>query len=110
MFRPLLCLVAALAVAGPVTAQTKPAGAPPAASASDAAQTTLGEVRKVDKATGKLTIKHEEIKPLGMPAMTMVFVAGDKSMLERFKPGDRIRFRATHQGDTFTVVEIRSAR
>ena len=35
---------------------------------------TDGEVRKVDKEGGKLTLKHADIKSLDMPAMTMVFV------------------------------------
>ena len=35
-----------------------------------AAQSTLGEVRKVDKAQAKLTLQHEAITSLNMPAMT----------------------------------------
>lgn len=34
-----------------------------------------GEVRKSDKETGKITLRHGEIKHLDMPPMTMVFVA-----------------------------------
>ena len=36
-----------------------------------------GEVKKVNKDTGKLTIKHGELKNLGMPPMTMVFRVKD---------------------------------
>ena len=41
--------------------------------AADTAELSEGEIRKVDKDTAKLTIKHGELKNLDMPAMTMVF-------------------------------------
>jgi Cu/Ag efflux protein CusF len=40
-----------------------------------------GEVKKVDKASGKVTIKHGPLDHLGMPAMTMVFGVKDPAML-----------------------------
>lgn len=47
--------------------------------------TTLsqGQVQKVDKAQNKLTIKHEPLDNLGMPAMTMVFRVRDVSWLDQ---------------------------
>lgn len=39
---------------------------------------TDGEVRKIDKEAGKLTIRHGEIKHLETPSMTMMFVAKDR--------------------------------
>ena len=36
-----------------------------------------GVVKKVDKAQGKLTIKHGPLENLGMPGMTMVFRVRD---------------------------------
>jgi Cu/Ag efflux protein CusF len=44
---------------------------------------TEGEIRKVDAATRKITIKHGELKNLAMPAMTMVFQVKDPAMLNR---------------------------
>jgi Cu(I)/Ag(I) efflux system periplasmic protein CusF len=64
------------------------------------------EVRKVDKDAGKLTLKHGEIKNLDMPPMTMVFVAKDKAMLDKFKAGDKVRFKAVKDGDRYVVTEI----
>ena len=60
------------------------------------AQTPLteAEVRRVDQAHGKITLKHGEIKNLDMPPMTMVFTAKDKSLLKHVKAGDRVRFAA----------------
>ena len=54
---------------------------------------TVGEVRKTDKDTKKITLRHGEIKNLGMPPMTMVFQVKDPSWLDTFKTGDAVRFR-----------------
>lgn len=55
---------------------------------------TAGEVRKVDLAQGKLTVKHEALENLDMPGMTMVFQVADASLLKSVKQGDKILFRA----------------
>ncbi len=72
-----------------------------------AAEMTEGEVRKVDKAQAKVTLKHGEIKHLDMPPMTMVFVVKDKAALDTLKPGDKVKFAAIMDGGTYTVTEIR---
>ena len=65
-----------------------------AVSALAQAALTDAEVRKVDKANGKITLKHGEIKNLDMPPMTMVFTVTDKAMLENVKAGDKVQFSA----------------
>ena len=65
-----------------------------------------GEVRKVDKANKKITLKHGEIKDLDMPAMTMVFQVADASMLDKVKAGDKVLFKATKEGGRYTVTAI----
>jgi Cu(I)/Ag(I) efflux system protein CusF len=65
-----------------------------AASAFAQATLTDGEVRKVDKAAGKITLKHGEIKNLDMPPMTMVFGVKDKALLDKVKKGDKVMFAA----------------
>ena len=85
----------------------------PAAAASPQATTsemTDGEVRRVDKEAGKVTLKHAYIKSLDMPAMTMVFVVKDKAMLEKLKAGDKIKFRAISEAGKYTVTEIQMAQ
>ena len=64
--------------------------------ASALAQTawTDAEVRKVDPKTGKITLKHGDIKNLDMPGMTMVFTAKDKAILSGIKAGDKVQFAA----------------
>jgi len=80
------------------------------AQAADAADMTDGEVRKVDAANGKLTIRHGEIKNLDMPAMTMVFVVKDKAALDKLKAGDKVRFKAAKDGSAFVATDIEAAR
>ena len=73
------------------------------------AQQTLadGEVTKVDESAGKITIKHGPIKKLNMDeGMTMVFKAGDPTMLKQVKPGDKIKFDADNVNGQYTVTKI----
>lgn len=71
---------------------------------------TEGEVRKVDKTAGKVTLKHGEIKNLEMPPMTMVFTAKDPSLLDKVKTGDKVRFHAEKDGTTFVVTALEVQR
>jgi uncharacterized cupredoxin-like copper-binding protein len=70
---------------------------------------SAGEVRKVDKEGRKLTIKHGPLANLDMPAMTMVFQVKDEAMLDRFQPGDKVRFQAKKVDGKFTVTRIEAA-
>ncbi|NTX25986.1 copper-binding protein [Burkholderia pyrrocinia] len=66
-----------------------------------------GEIRKVDTATAKLTIKHGPLDNLGMDAMTMAFKVKDPAMLSQVKVGDKIDFVAEDVGGALTVVELK---
>jgi len=71
---------------------------------------TDGEVKKVDLETGKVTIKHGEIKHLDMPSMTMVFTAKDKTLLTNVKPGEKIKFMVSNEGGKMVLTDIQPAR
>ena len=81
-----------------------------AAAAAPANEMAEGEVRKVDKDAGKITLKHGELKSLEMPPMTMVFQVTDKAMLDKVKAGDKVRFAAAKVGGQLTVTAIESAK
>lgn len=79
-----------------------------AAAAADSMSS--GEVKKVDKGAGKITIKHGPLTNLDMPAMTMVFHAKDPSMLDQIKPGDKVSFVADKLGGQLIVTKIQVKR
>jgi len=69
----------------------------------------LGEVRKIDRAQGKVTLKHGPIAKLEMPGMTMVFRVGDPKMLDSLRPGDQVRFLVDRVNGAYTVTAIEPA-
>jgi Cu/Ag efflux protein CusF len=74
-----------------------------------AAQSTEAEVRKVDAAQGKLTLKHGEIKHLDMPPMTMVFRVSDPKLLDGLAVGDKLRVDIARVDGQYTVTALRKA-
>ncbi|MBW8306498.1 MAG: copper-binding protein [Thiobacillus sp.] len=74
--------------------------------ADHAAMLTEGLVKKVDKAQGKLTLKHGALANLEMPGMTMVFRVQDANWLDQVNPGDTIRFLADRVNGVFTVTTL----
>lgn len=69
-----------------------------------------GEVRKVDRAAKKITLKHGEIKNLQMGGMTMAYQVKDAAMLDKLKAGDKVRFMAEKSGDAIVVTAIKQAK
>ncbi len=67
---------------------------------------TGGLVKKVDKAAGKVTIRHGPLENLGMPRMTMVFRVKDPAMLDQMREGQKIRFVAEKVSGAFTVIRF----
>lgn len=74
--------------------------------AQPAATLTDGEVRKVDKSNGKVTIKHGPITNLDMPPMTMVFRVSQAALLDQLKAGDKIRFAAEKVDGALTITRV----
>ncbi|MGM9488040.1 copper-binding protein [Ideonella sp. YS5] len=96
---------AALALLAPAFAQP----APPLPAASAATPDVDGEVRKIDKQQGKLTLRHGPIQNLDMPGMTMVFKVADPTMLDSLKVGDKVKFAAENRNGALTVTAIKPA-
>jgi Cu(I)/Ag(I) efflux system protein CusF len=110
---PMLCaafLLPALAQQAPKADEHAAHHTAAAASGASASTMADGEVRKVDKAQAKITLKHGEIKALDMPPMTMVFHVKDKSLLDSLKPGDKVRFAAINESGRYTVTAIEAQR
>lgn len=77
-----------------------------ASHAGDPSALADGVVLSVDRSSNALTISHGPLHNLGMPPMTMGFQAGDPALLERIKPGDKVRFHVDVIGGAFTVMSI----
>ena len=112
MKRFLPTLLAAAVLAAPAFAQPQKADEhsahhPAAGAAATAAPMAEGEVRKVDKAQAKITLKHGEIKALDMPPMTMVYRVANPALLDNLTVGERVRFDAARINGAYTVTAIR---
>ena len=68
---------------------------------------TKGEVTKVDKELGKVTIKHEEISNLEMPPMRMIFRVADPAMLDKLKAGQKGEFYFVDENGRMLIKQIK---
>ena len=102
----ILCLAVLVPAYAPAAAGLSPAASDLILVAQADKPMSEGEVRKVDKQAGKITLKHGAIGYLDMPPMTMVFKASEPALLERVKPGDKVRFRAEQSNGTLVVTSI----
>ena len=73
------------------------------------AATAAGEVTKLDKAGGRITLKHGELKALDMPPMTMSFRVREAKLLDGVNIGDRVRFTAEKLDGQYTVTALAKA-
>ncbi len=71
-----------------------------------------GEVKKIDEAAGKITLKHGPIKNLDMQdeSMTMVFRVQDPAMLKTVKVGDKVKFDADRVNGQITVTTLQKSK
>ncbi|WP_176695209.1 MULTISPECIES: copper-binding protein [Paracoccus] len=67
---------------------------------------TNGTVTKIDTQWSKVTVDHEELKNLDMPAMKMVFQVAEPEMLDDLSEGQSIRFAADRVKGKLTITEI----
>ena len=67
---------------------------------------TNGEVRRIDMAAGKITLRHEPMPHLDMDSMTMVFRVRDPALLAGVKAGDRVSFIAERVEGALTVTHL----
>lgn len=79
----------------------------PAAASQDLSE---GEVTRWDARTSKVTLRHGELKNLGMPPMTMVFQLRVAAPEPALKAGDKVRFRAEQDQGAFVVTQLEVLR
>ncbi len=67
---------------------------------------TAGEVIKIEKGAGKLTLRHGPILNLDMQGMTMAFRVSDPAMLDTLQVGDAVRFVAERVNGVILLTRI----
>lgn len=107
-----ITLIAALAVLPASFAHADDMKMPTGAMKAIPASTEMssGEVKKIDTATGLITIKHGPLNNLGMPGMTMGFGVKNPAMLKQVKVGDKINFVADMVNGAPIVTKIEQAK
>ena len=65
-----------------------------------------GEVTKVDKNNGRITLRHGEIKNLDMPPMTMTFRVREPKLLDGVVVGERVRFTAEKIDGSYVLTAL----
>lgn len=68
---------------------------------------TKGTVKEIKADQQKVTIIHEELSNLDMPAMTMVFNVADPAMLDELTEGEEIEFVAERVQGKLTVTQLK---
>jgi Cu(I)/Ag(I) efflux system periplasmic protein CusF len=106
-------LLVSLLAAVPALAQHEQSRHPAPVQVSQATATAPSEgvVQKIDRSAGKITIKHGEIRNIGMPPMTMVFQVKERALLDKVKVGEKVKFHAEEvRGGGYAVTAIEPAR
>lgn len=67
------------------------------------------EVKKIDVASSRVTLRHGDIPNLDMPGMTMAFRVADPKMLDTVKPGDTVRVTIDRVKGQMTIVRMEAA-
>ena len=104
-----LCVLALAAASHGAAAQAAGGHAGPGAvpaPAAASAEWAEAEVRRIDAANGRVTLRHGPIRSLDMPPMTMVFQARDPSQVSGLKSGDKVRFQAVSEGGKYMLTQI----
>ncbi|MFM0597244.1 copper-binding protein [Paraburkholderia dilworthii] len=102
-------IVLAAFVTAPAFAGDDMAGMNMSKSASKASSTsalTDAEVKKVDPASGMVTLKHGALENVGMPPMTMAFKVKDAAMVKQVREGDKVKVRVENVNGTLTIVKL----
>jgi Cu/Ag efflux protein CusF len=67
------------------------------------------EIRRIDLENARVTLRHEDIKSLDMPAMTMVFTVREPKLLAEVKVGDEVLVTVVREEGRFVVTEMKPA-
>lgn len=69
-----------------------------------------GVVKKIDTATGMVTLQHGPIPAISWPAMTMGFKVADPALLKNIKEGETVDFTLKAENGNQVVVAIQAKK
>jgi Cu(I)/Ag(I) efflux system protein CusF len=67
-----------------------------------------GIVRKIDPDNGIVIIFHSPVAALMWPSMTMPFSVNDKALIDRFRVGDKVKFKFVRDAGSDVIVDMQS--
>ncbi len=67
----------------------------------------VGTVKKIDPATGTVTIAHGPIRSINWPAMSMTFTVKDKALLGKLAPEEKVEFEFVQQGSDYVITSAK---
>ena len=66
-----------------------------------------GVVKRIDAAKGVVYLKHEAIKSLNWPGMTMDFNVRDPKLIVGVKPDQQVKFEFVEDKGRYVITSIR---
>ena len=111
-FKLLAAMTIVVAAVGQAQTKMSTPGEPQPSGSSATPEVPLsdGEILKVDKTVGEITLKHGPLPSIAMGPMTMAFGVSDMKMLEAVKVGDKVRFAADIIKGKPTVTRMETLR
>src|SRR2546427_12521722 len=67
----------------------------------------VGTVKKVDPASGKVTIAHGPIPTMKWPAMNMTFTVKDKALLGKLSQDKKVEFEFVERGSDYLITSVK---
>ena len=67
----------------------------------------VGTVKKVDPASGKVTIAHGPIPTMKWPAMNMTFTVKDKAVLGKLSQDKKVEFEFVERGSDYLITSVK---
>ncbi|MDX5364377.1 MAG: copper-binding protein [Pseudazoarcus pumilus] len=102
----LVILASGSAIAGEVRGMKGMAMDAPAGQA-EMTHVTRGVVKKLEKESAKVTLKHEPVASLNWPAMTMGFLMRDKTLLDGLVEGETVEVEFVREGKAYVITAVK---
>jgi Cu/Ag efflux protein CusF len=71
------------------------------------AHQATGVVKRIDAARGVVSLKHDPVKSLNWPGMTMDFNVRDAKLLAGVKPDQKVRFEFVEEKGRYVITSIK---